>query len=88
MNTKLKSKADMIALSIKRAAKRWRVSPHDVLQLRSSNHRHSAYQARRDVVLELYSLGYSKAQIAKIFQYRSVHPISCLLTNYKYSTSK
>jgi hypothetical protein len=88
MKTKMKTKVSVVTDSIKQAAKRWNVTARDVLQLRTSNHLHSAYQARRDVVLELYSLGYSKVQIAEIFRYRSTHPIQCLITQYKYTTSK
>lgn len=86
MKTKLNTKVNAITTSIKRAAKRWNVAPRDVLHLRTSNHLHSAYQARRDVVLELDSLGFSRMQIAEIFQYRSIHPIICLLTKYKYTS--
>jgi hypothetical protein len=88
MKKKLKIKVDTVTNCIKQASRRWHVKPRDVLSLRTSKHNHPAYEARRDVVLELIERGFSRVQIAEIFQYRSVFPIACLLTEYKYTKTK
>lgn len=79
---KTPSSVALITSSVKQAAKRWNTPAKDVLYLRTSDHNHTAYQARRDVILELLDKGYSRKQVAFLFQYRSTHPIYQMLRNY------
>lgn len=85
MKTELQKNADQITNIIKRASRRWHTHPKNVLHLRTSNSKHQAYQARRDVILELYELGYPIQEIASIFKYKSPFPIYNSIHNFKFT---